>query len=289
MAARGTFNMQLILLTALTMCAFAANSLLNRAGLVGGEIGPAGFAAVRLASGALVLGMLLAFRGQGAFRPASPNWRAIAALSAYVLGFSFAYVRLDAGLGALILFGGVQITMFCGAVLEGESFPLRRWIGMVVSILGLVVLVWPDEAVALPLAPLGLMVLAAFGWGAYSLIDRGIADPLTATAWNFIYSLPVALIIAAIYVPGEPFRGTGIALAVISGAVMSGLGYALWYRLLPQLGATTGALAQLTVPVIALIAAVGFLGEALTLRAILACALVCGGVAFGLIVPRQRQ
>lgn len=275
--------MNVFVLTALTMCAFAANSLLNRAGLAGGGIGPAGFALIRVAAGAGVLGVLLTVRGRALPRPPRPNWGAVVALSTYILGFSFAYVSLDAGLGALILFAGVQITMFAGAVAGGDRFPIRRWLGMGLSLIGLAYLVWPSDSARISGGAIFLMALAAMGWGIYSLIGRRNADPLAATAWNFAYSLPLAAVVALVLMPTEPVGGEGIALALISGGVTSGLGYALWYRLLPGLGATTAALAQLTVPVIALAAAVLLLGEALTLRAVLACALICGGIALGLV------
>ncbi|WP_417259826.1 DMT family transporter [Celeribacter sp.] len=275
--------MPLFLLTLLTMVAFAANSILNRVGLSGGDIGPAGFALIRLASGALVLLALLWREGDRARHRPKPDVIAVVALTAYIVGFSFAYVSLDAGVGALLLFGGVQITMFFGAFLAGQRIAARRWVGMVISLGGLCVLVWPTGAIHMPLGAVGLMLAAALGWGIYSLVGTRQSDPLRATAWNFAYALPLAAILCLAFVGGESFGARGVIIAIVSGGLTSGLGYALWYRLLPHLGATTAALAQLSVPIIALGAGIVLLDEPLTARAVLACALVCGGIAFALI------
>lgn len=278
--------MRLFLLTALTMVAFAANSVLNRLALIDGAMGPAAFAAVRLLSGAVVLVALSAMRG-------SIQWGGpgrvggVLSLAVYVLGFSFAYVSLPAGLGALILFGGVQITMFAGAVLAKEDVPITRWIGAVMAFGGLVWLLWPTGGadVSYPIGALALMAAAAVGWGIYSLLGRGARQPLQMTAVNFAWASPIALLVFAILPDGV--SGYGIALAIMSGAITSGLGYALWYSVLPGLGATRAAVAQLTVPVIALAGGMVFLGEALTLRFAVSCVLVLGGIAVSLIKPRR--
>lgn len=279
--------MKLFLLTALTMVAFAANSLLNRLALVEGEIGPGGFAALRVASGVLVLLALLALRDRRLPGPMRPAWAAIAGLSAYMLGFSHAYVSMDAGLGALILFGGVQITMFLGALAGGERPPPRRWAGMVLSMAGLAVLTVPSGPVPLPPAALVLMATAAVGWGIYSLIGRGVTDPIAATAWNFAYSLPLVLAALAIWPDAVAPSARGVVLAVLSGGFTSALGYALWYRLLPRLGATLGALSQLSAPVIALGLGALFLGEALSPVSLLAALVILGGIALGLLPLRR--
>ena len=274
--------MRLILLTALTMLAFAANSILNRAALAGGEAGPSSFAAVRLISGAVVLCLLVAMRDPGL------NWGRVrrafnlgnaGALALYVLGFSFAYVSLDAGVGALILFGGVQVTMFAGALISGESVPRARWLGAGVALVGLAVLVWPGGAVALPLSGVALMAAAAVGWGLYSLRGRGGADPLATTAASFLLAVPAGLVIWGALPDGMSWGGA--MLAVTSGAVTSGLGYALWYTVLPGLGATRAAVAQLSVPVIAAMGGLA-LGEALNGRFWVAAVLVLGGVGLSL-------
>ncbi len=277
--------MRLILLTTLTMIAFAANSVLNRLALSDGAIGPAGFAAIRLGSGAMALLALVWLRG-GGLKPALPRGfggvKGPMMLALYVLGFSFAYVTLEAGVGALILFGGVQMTMFAGAVLTREHLPPNRWIGALLAMAGLVYLLWPTGATGAQ-APdaVGtvLMGLAAFGWGVYSLHGRHAADPLQATAVNFILAAPFGIAALLVFPDALPTHFWGALLAVMSGVVTSAFGYALWYSVLPRLPASIAAVAQLTVPVIALGGGIGFLGEDMSLRFIIACTLVLGGVA----------
>ncbi len=261
----------LILLTTVTMIAFAANSVLNRMALDGGLAGPGAFAAVRVVSGAAVLGALAQMRG-GAL-DLSPV--GAGSLALYVLGFSFAYVTLDAGTGALILFGGVQVTMFIGALILGERIPARRWAGAAIAMGGLIWLLWPGQT-APPVFGGLLMLAGALGWGIYSLAGRGAVDPLSLTAANFVWAVPVAVLAWGLSQDG--MTGPGLVLAVVSGAVTSGLGYALWYRVLPQLGPSRAAVAQLTVPVLAAIGGFLILREDPSARLVIASALVLGGV-----------
>lgn len=286
--------MRLVLLTALTMTAFAANSVLNRAGVGAGLIDPVGFAVVRLLAGAGMLALLVLGRRLATGRPIWPGLpgRAAGALSllVYLFGFSAAYGALDAGTGALILFGMVQITMFAGALLARERVPARRWLGSGLAFLGLVYLFAPGSGANASLSHAGLMAAAGIGWGIYSLSARGATDPLGATAWNFVLAVPVALLlVAALPVSPGAVAATreGLLLAAVSGALTSGLGYALWYAVLPALGAARGGVAQLTVPLVALAGGMVFLGEALTLRFLFSAVLVLGGVAIALKSPRQ--
>jgi len=270
--------MRLIILVSVTMLAFAANSLLNRMALAESEAGAASFAALRLLSGALMLVALVQMRGQA-------NWRLTnvagpLSLLAYVIGFSFAYLSLDAGLGALILFGGVQITMFAGALLRGESVPTMRWVGAGFAFAGLSFLMWPSGTAPVPLLGAGLMLGAALGWGIYSLLGAGAADPLGATARNFLWATPLGLLPA--FFMWDGMSPIGALLAVLSGAVTSGLGYALWYRVLPELPASVAAVAQLTVPIIALAGGIVFIGEEMTWRFLVAALMVLGGVVLSL-------
>ena len=270
--------MRLIILVSITMLAFAANSILNRMALTESEAGAASFAALRLLSGALMLVAIVQMRGQA-------NWRLTnvagpLSLLAYVIGFSFAYLSLDAGLGALILFGGVQITMFAGALLRGESVPTVRWIGAWFAFAGLSFLMWPNGTAPVPLLGAGLMLGAALGWGIYSLLGAGAADPLGATARNFLWATPLGLLPA--FFMWDGMSPIGALLAVLSGAVTSGLGYALWYRVLPELPASVAAVAQLTVPVIALAGGIVFIGEEMTWRFLVAALMVLGGVVLSL-------
>jgi len=284
--------MRIAVLTALVMVAFAANSVLNRGALALEEIEPLAFASIRAGSGAVALALLVLLRDRrlslsGPFRVAG-----VLSLSLYMLAFSVAYVALDAGVGALILFGGVQVTMFAGAVIGGEKVPMLRWMGAGMAFGGLVWLLWPSGAVRLPVLHGGLMLAAAVGWGIYSLVGRTAGDPLRATAANFILAAPLcfavtALVALAPVLPDAVSTSTrGVVLALVSGVVTSALGYALWYSVLPRLAASVAAVAQLSVPVIALAGGVVFLGEAVTLSFALASVLVLGGVAMSVLAPR---
>jgi drug/metabolite transporter (DMT)-like permease len=276
---------RLAALTAVTMVAFAANSLLNRMALDDGQTGPAAFAVIRVVSGALCLWLLVRMRS-GSASPVLRPWGA-GSLALYMLGFSFAYVTLPAGMGALILFGGVQVTMFAGAVLGGERVAWTRWAGAVIAFGGLVWLLWPGAQAAPPPVGAALMLAAALGWGIYSLLGRGVPDPLAATASNFVYAAPLALLVFAVLPDAASLRG--IVLAVLSGAVTSGLGYALWYSVLPRLTATLAAVAQLSVPVIAMAGGVLLLNEALSARFVAATVLVLGGISLSLVRPGYRR
>ncbi|KCZ88325.1 DMT family transporter [Hyphomonas johnsonii] len=280
--------MKLFLLTSLTMVAFAANSILNRFALADGAIDPASFAALRVASGALVLWGLVALRRRewtlwSATRPAGAI-----TLATYMIGFSFAYISLGAAVGALILFGGVQVVMFAGALLSRQRIGSLQALGAAIAFGGLVWLLWPSGGAAPDLLGAGLMLAAAIGWGIYSLIGRGSTDPTGDTAANFIFAVPLALLALCVTLPA-PLTPTGIALAVTSGVVMSGLGYALWYTVLPRLSSATAAIAQLSVPVIAALGGITLLGEAVSLRFLVASALVLGGIAISLVRKRQAR
>lgn len=275
--------MRLALLTALVMTAFAANSLLNRAALTGEGTDALTIAAIRLASGAAALSALvLATRGANAFRAAAGVIGPLSLL-AYMLGFSLAYRTLDAGLGALILFGTVQLTMFGGGLIAGERPPPARWTGAALALAGLGWMVWPSGPVQVPPGAAALMAAAGVGWGVYSLHGRRAADPLSATAMNFLLATPAAA--ALLLLPGAAPRAdpSGVALALAAGVLTSGLGYALWYAVLPRLLPSAAALAQLTVPVIALAGGALILAEPVAPATALAAALVLGGVAIGLL------
>ncbi len=272
--------MRLVLLTALTMIAFAANSVLNRWAVGPGHIGAVEFALVRLVAGAVVLAVLVLWqRGGPAWPGASGRATGVLGLSVYLMGFSLAYQGLDAATGALVLFGAVQVTMFAGALVAGEAVPLRRWLGAALALVGLTLIAAPGLGGAVQaLVPLALMAAAGLGWGLYSLAGRGTRDPLAATAWNFLLSVPLVLPLALLAGMDRP-TALGLWLAVVSGAVTSGLGYALWYAILPRLGAGRAAVAQLTVPILAALGGAVLLAEVPGLRFWAASALVLGGVA----------
>jgi drug/metabolite transporter (DMT)-like permease len=272
-------------LVALAMLAFAANSILNRAAVGSGEIDALSFAIMRAVAGAITLSVLVLARRRCV--PVLRRARVIGAgsLTLYLLGFSVAYVQIDAGLGALILFGAVQVTMFFGGVVGGDRPPARRWIGAAVALAGLAWLIWPTGAVSVPPVAAIAMLSAGFGWGLYSLAGRGATDPMAETAANFAWAAPLCMLpLLVMPVTLEPSVPTdfGLALAALSGAVTSGLGYALWYAVLPRMAPSVSGLVQLSVPVIAAAAGVALLGETLSLRMLGAGALTLGGIAYGL-------
>lgn len=271
---------RLVAFTALVMTAFAANSVLNRLALEPGTTGPASFALIRLLSGAAMLSLLVALRGQAqTLSPKLAQLPGVLALTLYILGFSFAYTTLPAGLGALILFGGVQITMFAGAVAAREHLPPLRIIGALVAFAGLIWLMAPGAERPDP-EGFFLMSAAAIGWGLFSLIGRKSGAPLPTMGASFLWAVPFGLAAFLIWPDGADTKG--IWLAVLSGAVTSGLGYALWYHILPEIPSSIAAVVQLTVPIIAMAGGMVFLSEPLTLRFAFAAALVLGGVALSL-------
>lgn len=271
--------MKLFALIAITMCAFAANSVLARAGVFTYQMEPLLFAGIRLASGAAILAVLVSLRG--GWMPVDRG-RLITAgtLLLYLVPFSVAYLTLPSGIGALILFGVVQITMFGAAYLGGTQPTPRQWCGMAVAMAGLGWLLWPSERLTLDAVGVVFMVVSGFGWGVFSMRGRGSKDPLGDMALSFVLCGPVAVLLMAI---GGGWSIMGVGLAVLSGAVTSGLGYALWYRVLPQIAATTGAVAQLSVPVIAIIAGAAVLSEPITWEVILASGVVLGGIAVSVL------
>lgn len=269
-------TLRILLLTVLAMLAFAANSVLCRLALKETEIDAASFTAIRLASGALLLAMLLGLRGLR--RLGQGSWGGACALFVYALAFSFAYVALDTGTGALLLFGAVQLSMLLYGLLQGERLPAPAIAGLLLAGAGLVVLLLPGVS-APPLTSAFLMILAGIAWGAYSLLGRGASDPLAATAGNFIRAVPLALIASLVFAPALEWDRAGFGYAVLSGAIASGCGYAIWYAALPGLSSMQASSVQLSVPVLAALAGVAVLDEGLSWRMVLAGCAVLGGIA----------
>lgn len=275
-------------LTLVALAAFAANSVLARLALRAGAADPASYAAIRLATGALMLGAIVALRRR---RPgAAGNWPAALLLALYAVPFSFAYVALTTGTGALILFGTVQVTMVGAGLVLGERPRATTWAGAALAAAGLVALVLPGLE-APPPGPAALMALAGAAWGAYSLVGRGATEPLLATGGNFLRAAPLALVVLAaarlLGAPGLGVTALGAVLATTSGALASGLGYVAWYAALPGLTRTEAALTQPAVLVLAAAAGVLLLGEPLTLRLVLSGATVLAGI--GLVVLPDRR
>jgi drug/metabolite transporter (DMT)-like permease len=264
---------RLFFLTLLAMIAFAGNSLLCRLALKQTRIDAASFTLVRIVSGAIVLGLIASLR-RGSLRQ-SGSWVSAAMLFVYAAGFSFAYLTLSAGTGALLLFGAVQATMIFWALRSGERLDWPRRLGLALALAGLVALVLPGLS-APPLGGSILMFTAGVAWGVYSLRGKKAGDPLLATAGNFARAVPMAAILSLFWLPR--FDRGGIVYAILSGAIASGVGYAIWYTALPGLKSASAASVQLIVPVLAAVGGILFLEEAITLRLVLASVAVLGGI-----------
>jgi len=258
------------------LLAFAANSILCRMALRQASIDPASFTSVRLVAGAVTLSVLLRLGAPRA--PAGGNWISAFALLAYATAFSFAYVAVTVGTGALLLFGAVQLIMIGVGLVRGEQIDLRIALGWLLAVAGVVILVFPGVHAAPPIEA-ALMLGAGIAWGIYSLRGRRSSDPLRDNAGNFIRAAPGALLLSALMWRHKSFDETGVLLAVLSGSLASGVGYAAWYAALPRLSAITAANLQLSVPLIAAMAGVLLFGEAITLRLAVSSILLLGGIA----------
>ncbi len=280
---------RLLILTALTMTAFAANSILCRQALDTTRIDPATFTVIRLVAGAATLWLVVRLRSGG--NALAGSWAAAFSLFAYAAAFSFAYVSLSAGTGALILFGAVQATMILAGLLRGERFTPLQATGLLLALGGLVALMLPGVT-APHWTGASLMTVAGIAWGAYSLMGRASSRPIETTAGNFLRAAVFGAALSAVSFAVFAWDARGALLAVLSGAVASGLGYALWYTVLPALRATQAATVQLSVPVIAAIGGVLLLGEHLSLRLALCSFAILGGIALVLHArrpnPRER-
>ncbi len=278
-------QLRILTLTALAMLAFAGNSLLCRAALDHTRIDAASFTTIRLISGALVLWLFVQIRVS---RPAGAgNWTSAFALFAYAAGFSFAYINVSAATGALLLFGTVQMTMIGHGLWRGERFTPLQCGGLVLALGGLVALLLPGLT-APPLPSAGLMLCAGVAWAAYSLRGKGAGDPTRVTAGNYLRAVPFSLALSLLMLSGTTLDVAGIGYAIASGALTSGLGYAIWYTALPALKSTHAATVQLSVPLIAALGAVAFLGEAMTLRLLLASVAIVGGIALVMLSRRAQ-
>jgi drug/metabolite transporter (DMT)-like permease len=283
---------RLFILTLLAMIAFASNSLLCRAALKQTNIDAASFTFVRIFSGALALWIIMKARKPPSFvaavydRRINGNWLSAFALFVYAAAFSFAYVDLSAGTGALLLFGAVQATMIFWGLRKGERLDAIQIIGLVMAVTGLVVLVFPGLS-APPLVGSILMLGAGVAWGIYSLRGKTARDAIAATAGNFLRAVPFAAAVSIILVPRIHVDLTGIIYAAISGAITSGVGYIVWYSALPGLKAASAATVQLSVPVLAATGGILLLGEPITLRYVVASIAVLGGIAL-VVIEKNR-
>lgn len=268
-------------LLALAMLAFAANSILCRLALGPGLIDAVSFTSVRLASGAVILALVLAVRGESLNPTGKVDFISALALFSYAICFSFAYVTLSAATGAILLFSAIQLSMIGFGIVQGERPSAQVWAGAVLAAAGLVYLLAPGVA-APPIGAAFMMILAGISWGVYSLRGAGGIDPIVATAWNFIAATPLALLFSVVNTGAVHISVAGFGWAVLSGAVTSGLGYVIWYHVLPRFSATSAAIVQLCVPAIAAFGGVTLLAEPFSVRLAIASISILGGV--GLVI-----
>ncbi|WP_299865450.1 DMT family transporter [uncultured Roseobacter sp.] len=278
--------MRLFLLTSLTMIAFAANSVLTRMAVDGGHIDPNSFAIIRVLGGVVVLCAITTLKGGKLQLLQRGRVAGAISLAAYMAGFSLAYLTLDAGLGALILFGVVQISMFAHAAMTGAHPNSRQLFGAGIAFLGLLLALWPGPGGQSDVIGAAFMIVAGLGWAVYTISGRGAANPLAATTANFILCLPIVTM--ALVGFAAQTTATGWGLAILCGGVTSGLGYALWYSVLPQLPQNLAPVVQLSVPVIALIGGAILLGEPVTMIVAIAAVMVICGIALA-ITSRSVQ
>ena len=278
---------RIIALASIAMIAFAANSVLARLALLPEGADPLAYTGIRLASGAIALAVILAISRRG-LTVVSGTWPASAALFGYAFAFSLAYVMLGAGTGALILFASVQIGVIGWAIIKGDRPTRLQWLGLGVAFAGLVYLMSPGLVAPSPLGAL-LMFAAGLCWAGYTLIGRGSSSPLADTTGNFIRCLPLAIALLVVGVGWHGLDWRSAAYASLSGVVASGIGYAIWYAVLPALSRTRAAIVQLTVPAIAALGGVILIGETLSLRLAVASIAILGGVAFALTRAERRQ
>ncbi|WP_455198715.1 DMT family transporter [Kaarinaea lacus] len=270
-----------LVLTTLAMIAFAANSVLCRMALGNDTIDASSFTVLRLLSGALVLFLLISLRQKKRSADSSSlsrgSWLASSMLFLYAITFSFAYITLDTGTGALILFGTVQILMIVVSMIRGHRLHIAEWVGVIIAFVGFVYLVLPG--VTSPSA-MGfvLMTAAGIGWGVYTLKGKGSSAPLMDTTFNFIRTIPLVIVLFVVSMQGISYTTDGIILAILSGGLASGVGYTIWYSALGGLSAIQAAVVQLTVPVIAAFGGVIFMSEGITVRLMLASLMILGGI-----------
>jgi len=276
--------LRIIVLTSLAMIAFAGNSLLCRAALRDTGIDAASFTTIRLVSGAMMLWLVVRIRSNKSI--GKGNWLSAFALFVYAAFLSYSYGSLTTAMGALLLFGAVQVTMIGHGMWTGERMLKLQLAGLVLALAGLIGLLLPGLS-APPLFGSTVMLASGVAWGIYSLRGKGAGDPLRVTAGNFLRAVPITVILSLLMYRHTAWDSTGIGYAVASGALTSGIGYAIWYTVLPMLKAAKAATVQLSVPVIAALGGVIFLGEPLTLRLVLASMAILGGIAM-VILEKQH-
>ena len=271
------YLVKIIILTGLALIAFAANSVLCRLALGERTIDASSFTVIRLLSGAMVLLAIISIKSNKTDSFTKGSWSAGLLLFLYAIAFSFAYITLDTGTGALILFGSVQITMILLSLISGDRLHITEWAGVTIAFIGFVYLILPGVTTPSAIGFL-LMIVAGIAWGIYTLKGRSSDDPLMDTAYNFLRTLPLVIILAIITVKNAHYSYQGVLLAVLSGGITSGIGYAIWYIALGGLSATQAAVVQLLVPVIAAFGGIIFVSEAVTIRLTVSATMILGGI-----------
>ena len=275
-------------LTFLALLVFAGNSILTRLALGGEAIDAASFTAIRISAGAVFLLLIVLLKMPKTAVLNYGSWPAALCLFIYAATFSLAYLSLDTGLGALILFGCVQVTLIIASIIKGSKLEIKEWAGFTIALLGLTILLLPGTS-APPLSGFFLMLIAGVSWGGYTLCGKGSTTPLFDTTGNFIKALPMAAIMLLIFIEEIALSNTGIALAIVSGAITSGLGYAIWYAALREITVTQAAIFQLLVPIIATIAGITLTNESITTNFVISSALILGGIFLFVSVPAAKR
>lgn len=283
--------MKTSLLTILALFAFAGNSVLCRLALINGSIDPLGFTAIRLASGALILFVLIGLSkptDHSGLVKETGSWLAAAALFFYAILFSYAYVSTDTATGALILFGSVQIAMILFSFVKGQPLSAAEWCGMLLALIGFAYLVYPELSKP-SLSGFLMMVLSGLAWAVYTVLGQGAQSALRVTAYNFLRTIPMVVLLLVMLFGELAISSQGVYFAIASGALTSGLGYAVWYAALKGLTTIQAAVSMVSVPVIAAIGGLIFAGELITLRLAVASVIVLGGILVVILAARFKR
>lgn len=270
-------TLKVFIYTLIALIAFAGNSVLCRLALGDEAIDAASFTSIRLLSGIVVLLAIFSFMNRGKANASKGSWKGAFFLFAYAITFSYGYITLETGIGALVLFGSVQISIILINMFKGNKLHSMEWVGTIVAFAGFVYLIFPSLATPSAVG-FGLMTMAGVAWGFYTLAGKGSNNPLGDTTYNFLRTLPFVLILVLLSFDDASLSTEGIWLAILSGGLASGIGYAIWYQALGSLSAIQAAVVQLLVPVIAAAGGVAFAGEEVTWRLVIASVVVLGGI-----------
>ena len=273
------------------MLAFSGNALLTRAALASYNMDPELVLLLRVSAGAITLLLICYLKKYSLKILSNLHFKTAVALSLYLVSFSYAFTGLETGIGVLIQFGVVQLVMFASSFLSDQKVPKNKTIGAIIAFTGLIYLLWPSGDFTINLTSSVLMAIAGMAWGIYSVLGKKAASAIAATTASFLISTPICLIFALL-LPNNPdfsWSNTGALLAIASGSVTSGIGYALWYYVLPKIPSTNAAVSQLSVPLIAAAGGMIFMQELITLKFVLSCVLVLGGIALTIGIPKSGR